>query len=341
MGGAQALYVYERGVEATRSMCCEMWWLYAKYVAESSSEWRGIVERATLALKFVPASLKLWTLRSDGFEELATWPHPELDWVESKLGVSLTDMKKEWSAREPYEDRLGRDFYHPSPLSQAELEAWRTYLDFEEHAGDPAKIEALYARCLLACCDYPEFWLRYALRCSDPVAILSRAPWHASDDLRIVKALALEAASRVDDAAEVFADLNPRLAETAVACVNFERRQRNTHDAHHLLSQHAEQYPALLAQLVAYQAFVLADVGAARATLEGAITKLPDTVEFWLTYFHLEASLLKDPYHNHRIADICGSAPSIHLAAVAAQYLTDVDPDINRLLEFKARQLSL
>lgn len=81
------------------------------------------------------------------------------------------------SARSSYEAGIGkRIWFHVLPLQAAALSGWRSYLDFEESSaleavtgGSPqavaaawARVEKLYARCLVACAAYAEFWLRYA-----------------------------------------------------------------------------------------------------------------------------------------------------------------------------------
>jgi hypothetical protein len=65
--------------------------------------------------------------------------------------------------------KLSRYFFHPQePLPEAEIETWRSYLDYEEAEStkrpmdDPYKnqIYALFERCLVPCANIPEFWLR-------------------------------------------------------------------------------------------------------------------------------------------------------------------------------------
>ncbi|CAE7227532.1 prpf39 [Symbiodinium sp. CCMP2592] len=63
-----------------------------------------------------------------------------------------------------YEAPLHRQYFHNKPLSQAQLDAWRCYLDFEEsrHPRDWRRLSALFERCLVVTNNYLEFWLRYA-----------------------------------------------------------------------------------------------------------------------------------------------------------------------------------
>lgn len=75
-------------------------------------------------------------------------------------------------AREPFEKRFKRLYFHVKPLGQNDLQNWSRYLDYElihgnmvavivsPHAQD--SITVLFERCLIPCALYEEFWLRYA-----------------------------------------------------------------------------------------------------------------------------------------------------------------------------------
>ncbi|CAK0905927.1 unnamed protein product, partial [Prorocentrum cordatum] len=64
----------------------------------------------------------------------------------------------------PFEQSIKRPYFHNKPLSSMQLNAWRSYLDFElnRQPPDQRRIEALFQRCLVACNNYLEFWLRGA-----------------------------------------------------------------------------------------------------------------------------------------------------------------------------------
>ncbi|XWS31372.1 hypothetical protein CRYUN_Cryun23aG0070600 [Craigia yunnanensis] len=62
-----------------------------------------------------------------------------------------------------FETAIRRPYFHVRPLSVAELENWHNYLDFIEREGDFNKVVKLYERCLIACANYPEYWIRYVL----------------------------------------------------------------------------------------------------------------------------------------------------------------------------------
>ncbi|CAI8614389.1 unnamed protein product [Vicia faba] len=62
-----------------------------------------------------------------------------------------------------FETAIRRPYFHVRPLNVGELENWHSYLDFIEREGDLSKIVKLYERCVIACANYPEYWIRYVL----------------------------------------------------------------------------------------------------------------------------------------------------------------------------------
>ncbi|XP_071919237.1 pre-mRNA-processing factor 39-1-like isoform X6 [Coffea arabica] len=65
-----------------------------------------------------------------------------------------------------FETAIRRPYFHVRPLSGVELENWHNYLHFIEGVGDLSKVVKLYERCLIACANYPEYWIRY-VRCME------------------------------------------------------------------------------------------------------------------------------------------------------------------------------
>ncbi|KAI3943911.1 hypothetical protein MKW92_025834 [Papaver armeniacum] len=62
-----------------------------------------------------------------------------------------------------FEKAIRRPYFHVYPLKSSELQNWHNYLDFIEGQDDFNKVVKLYERCLIACANYPEFWIRYVL----------------------------------------------------------------------------------------------------------------------------------------------------------------------------------
>ena len=96
-----------------------------------------------------------------------------------------------------YESAIRRPYFHVKPLDDAQLANWHNYLDFIEKEGDFSKVifvierlsewpmlpdvnsdccltnilaqcqvVKLHERCLIACANYPEYWIRY-IQCTD------------------------------------------------------------------------------------------------------------------------------------------------------------------------------
>ncbi|KAG0465322.1 hypothetical protein HPP92_019486 [Vanilla planifolia] len=62
-----------------------------------------------------------------------------------------------------FETAIRRPYFHIRPLDDPELENWHNYLDFIEKGDDFNKVVKLYERCMIACANYCEYWIRYVL----------------------------------------------------------------------------------------------------------------------------------------------------------------------------------
>ncbi|KAG0462969.1 hypothetical protein HPP92_021445 [Vanilla planifolia] len=62
-----------------------------------------------------------------------------------------------------FETAIRRPYFHTRPLDDPELENWHNYLDCIEKGDDFNKVVKLYERCLIACANYCEYWIRYVL----------------------------------------------------------------------------------------------------------------------------------------------------------------------------------
>lgn len=305
--------IYERALERMKGSV-DTWERYVSYLREKSLDYDDVVRRATVATRGNPRSLRLWSHRRDGFEDLATWPHPELDWVERRLNVTLDALKEKWVQREPYESRI-RDFYHPTPLTDIELNAWRAYVEF-----DPSP--SLRERCLIACADYPDFlyFFQRQQRVSDEDDN-GRVFVSSVEDVRVAHSLSLQARGDNDAALRIVPRIL-RYLESKVAVANLERRLRNSEAACETL----EADSRLASILASYRALVLNDVNAARVMIEEAGS-------LRLLYYHLEATTsLDEPFRHRRILR------AIHDTHHELDYLIHLGPAIHDLI---AAQTSL
>ncbi|XP_010522533.1 PREDICTED: LOW QUALITY PROTEIN: pre-mRNA-processing factor 39-like [Tarenaya hassleriana] len=124
------------------------------------------------------AKLSRFTKEQCSFKELAeVRPLSELSSAEETADfIDSEEVKKYVAIREHmykkakefeckiigFEMAIRRPYFHPRPLDIEERENWHNYLDFIENEGDFNKVVKLYERCLIACANYPEFWMWYA-----------------------------------------------------------------------------------------------------------------------------------------------------------------------------------
>ncbi|GLJ49464.1 hypothetical protein SUGI_1047940 [Cryptomeria japonica] len=71
-------------------------------------------------------------------------------------------IAKEMGAKiRDFENAIRQPYFHIKPLDDAQLNNWHHYLDFIEKTNDFDQMVKLFERCLIACANYPEYWIRY------------------------------------------------------------------------------------------------------------------------------------------------------------------------------------
>ncbi|QPG76105.1 hypothetical protein FOA43_003491 [Brettanomyces nanus] len=73
----------------------------------------------------------------------------------------FVETEKGTNSRWEYESKIDRIEFDATPVTDEDLDAWNTYLDYEETQGDVAQIISLYERCLIPTCSYQSIWIRY------------------------------------------------------------------------------------------------------------------------------------------------------------------------------------
>ncbi|XP_024366580.1 pre-mRNA-processing factor 39-1 isoform X4 [Physcomitrium patens] len=148
---------------------------------------------------------------------------------------------KEWDAKiRDFEIAIRRPYFHVRPLDDAQLGNWHKYLDFIEKEGGIEKTIKLYERCLIACANYSEYWVRYVHRMDEEGKIESAldALHRASStfvkrrpEIHLFAARYQEQLADIKGARasyEVLSNsLAPGLLEAIVKHANFEKRQGN------------------------------------------------------------------------------------------------------------------
>jgi pre-mRNA-processing factor 39 len=70
-------------------------------------------------------------------------------------------LEKEIAKISAYEEQIRRNYFHVKPLEKSQLENWKSYLDFLVQNYSQEKIIFLFERCVITCCYYEEYWLKY------------------------------------------------------------------------------------------------------------------------------------------------------------------------------------
>jgi pre-mRNA-processing factor 39 len=244
--------------------------------------------------------------------------------LESTHYEVFTRTQSETNKRYVFEGEIRRPYFHVTELENQQLNNWRRYLDFEEGEGNPARIVALYERCLTTCALYEEFWFRYARWMS---AQKQQQPWQSrpqsrDEDVRNIylRAVTLfvpvsrpairlqfacfeEAAGRVDIARDVHAavlDRLPDCVEAIMSLAALERRQSGiaaSIDIYRAQIESPHVDPFVKAHLVTEWALLLwrgaGDVDGARAVFLKNAQWYRDSRQFWTKW--LEFELLVQP----------------------------------------------
>ncbi|KAL7686615.1 putative tetratricopeptide-like helical domain superfamily [Plasmopara halstedii] len=227
--------------------------------------------------------------------------------VEAVKNTTLGDIYR----RHGFEAAIDRSYFHVTPVTEAAMKNWHSYLDFEEAAGDSERCQNLYERCLIPCANYEEIWLRYvswsekACGFAAADAVFQRAVTiflkHRSS-IYLEYATFLEAHDELQRAQDtymrVLSDVAPKLAEAFLQYCNFKRRRGDIETVKMWYERGMETFEND-AEVFAYVAISYAmflkkidgDIGLVRAVFERAVQKRSDSVLLWLNFAHFEKNI--------------------------------------------------
>ncbi|CAI5705304.1 unnamed protein product [Peronospora effusa] len=212
--------------------------------------------------------------------------------------------------RQAFEAAIDRNYFHVTPVAEAAMKNWHSYLDFEEAAGNAARCQTLYERCLISCANYEEMWLRY-VEWSEKVhgfqvadAVFQRAMTiflKYRPSIYLENAAFLEAHDKLQQAQKVYmhvlSDVAPKLAEAFLWYCNFERRRGDIETAKTWFERGMEavetEVEAYAFVATSYATFLhkhVGDVASARALFERAVQKHDESVLLWLNFIHFEVN---------------------------------------------------
>ncbi|KAF4041277.1 putative TPR region domain-containing protein [Phytophthora infestans] len=227
--------------------------------------------------------------------------------VEAVKNKTMEDIYR----RQAFEAGIDRSYFHVTPVTDAAMKNWHSYLDFEEAADNYERCQTLYERCLISCANYEEIWLRYVswgenvhgFAAAD--AIFQRAvtiflKYRAS--IYLEYAAFLEAHNKLQRAQDtymkVLSDVAPKLAEAFLHYCNFERRRGDVETAKTwyergmgAVDNEVEVYAYIATSYATFLLKILGDAAAARAVFERAVQQHSESVLLWLNFIHFELSM--------------------------------------------------
>ncbi|XP_078427792.1 tetratricopeptide repeat (TPR)-like superfamily protein isoform X2 [Wolffia australiana] len=215
-----------------------------------------------------------------------------------------------------FETAIRRPYFHVRPLDDPELENWHTYLDFIERGDDFNKVVKLYERCLIACANYPEFWIRYMLcmEASGSLELANNALARATQvfvkkrpEIHIFAARFKENHDDVAGARAEFqllhSEISPGYLEAVVKHANMEYRLGSREAAFSIYEEAiaaergkelSQVLPMLLVQYSRFQFLVIGDAEKAREILSDSFEQVQLSRPLVEAIIHLE-SLLPRP----------------------------------------------
>ncbi|XP_041006893.1 pre-mRNA-processing factor 39-like isoform X5 [Juglans microcarpa x Juglans regia] len=210
-----------------------------------------------------------------------------------------------------FETAIRRPYFHVRPLNVAELENWHSYLDFMEREGDFNKVVKLYERCLIACANYPEYWMRYVLcmEASGMLDLANNALARASQvfvkrqpEIHLFAARFKEQIGDIPGSQAAYqlvhTEISPGLIEAIIKHANMEYRLGNLEDAYSLYEQaiaiekgkeHSQTLPMLYAQYSRFVYMVSGNDEKAREILLQALEHVQPSKPVLEALIHFEA----------------------------------------------------
>ncbi|XP_040972675.1 pre-mRNA-processing factor 39 isoform X3 [Gossypium hirsutum] len=212
-----------------------------------------------------------------------------------------------------FETAIRRPYFHVRPLNVSELENWHNYLDFVEREGDVNKVVKLYERCLIACANYPEYWIRYVLcmeasrrmdLADNALARATRFFVKRQPEIHLFDARFKEQHGDIPGARAAYqlvhSEISPGLLEAIIKHANMESRLGKLDDAFSLYEQaiaiekgkeHSQTLSMLYAQYSRFSFLVSGNAEKAREILTRALDHVQLSKPFLEALIHFETIL--------------------------------------------------
>ncbi|KAI3514562.1 hypothetical protein L1887_13079 [Cichorium endivia] len=220
----------------------------------------------------------------------------EAEEVEKYIGIreELYKKAKDFDSKIiDFETAIRRPYYHFRPLNVTELENWHNYIDFIQGCDDLNKVVKLFERCLIACANYHEYWIRYVLcmearknmdLAENALARATHVFVKKQPEIHLFAARFREHNGNIEGARAsyqlVHTEISPGLLEAIVKHANMEYRLGNLEDACCLYEQtiaiekgkeQSQILPFLFAQYSRFLYLVLGRVEKAKEVLDEAL----------------------------------------------------------------------
>ncbi|PON66832.1 Tetratricopeptide-like helical domain containing protein [Trema orientale] len=211
-----------------------------------------------------------------------------------------------------FETAIRRPYFHVRPLNVAELENWHNYLDFIEREGDLNKVVKLYERCLIACANYSEYWIRYVLcmesggsldLANNALARATQVFVKRQPEIHLFAARFKEQSGDIEGARAAYqlvhSETTPGLLEAIIKHANMEHRLGNLEDAFSLYEQaiaiekgkeHSQSLPMLFAQYSRFAYLVSGNAEKARKILVDALEHVQLSKPLLEALIHFEST---------------------------------------------------
>jgi len=244
-------------------------------------------------------------------------------WVVGQREKIFMKVAEEAAARRLYEQEVLKvNYFHVRPLDENQLSNWTAYLEFEERRENHDQIVKLYERCIIPCCNYSKFWLKYirylerygkaeaakkgsldSFKAEDARKIFERACnvfLKRRPDIHLEFAAFEEQYGNLDKARSIYAKLNnlvPGHIESTLRYINLERRQSNFAKCEELYSEALKvikddsQSVFLYIHYARLMGSVYDTPKRAREIFSEAIDKYAHFREMWIAYIHFEKNL--------------------------------------------------
>ncbi|BBN13071.1 pre-mRNA-processing factor 39 [Marchantia polymorpha subsp. ruderalis] len=238
----------------------------------------------------------------------------ETEDLEKFIGVreALYKKAKDWDAKiRDFETAIRRPYFHVKPLDDMQLGNWHRYLEFIEKEGDTEKVVKLYERCLIACANYPEYWIRYVQRmeeegnmeaAADALTRSTEIFVKRRPEIHLFAARFKEFQGDIKGARAEYellsSDLAPGLLEAVIKHANFEHRQGNPEAATSLFvsaieaekaKEESRALPLLYIQYARFLDQIIGRTDQAREVYMEAVSHLPTSKVLWEAVIHFES----------------------------------------------------